>query len=214
MKERAWTAALEQTGDFAALPLAVIMDIDETVLDNARYQAQLVIDQTDFNPNTWDHWISLKAAAAIPGAVDFIKALNERDVEVFYITNRECRPRKGNSSACPQEQDTIDNLAKVGIAGVAPDNIMLKNEQRHWPSEKRRRREAVAARFRILMLFGDDLGDFLPDVKKDITPRQRKVLVRRYAGHWGRKWYILSNPAYGSWLRVLVAPKAQYLKGY
>ena len=114
------------------------MDIDETVLDNSRYQAQLIIDGTGFDPRTWDQWIALKIAAAVPGAVSFIKHLKEKDVAVFFITNRECMARTGSDCRCPQEQETIDNLARVGIDGVKPEDVLMQNERSGWGSEKKR----------------------------------------------------------------------------
>jgi acid phosphatase len=214
LQDTDWTAALEQTVNYATLPAAVIMDIDETVLDNANYQAKLVIERTEFNFQTWDDWIFLKNASPIPGAVDFIRFAKDKNVEVIFITNRACTPRKNGSILCPQEQNTIDNLAKVGVTGVKHENILLKNEQSNWSSEKKSRREAIVTRFRVLMLFGDDLGDFLPNVKKSITPQQRDELVYQYKSNWGWKWYMFSNPTYGSWLRVLPEPKLNYLVGY
>ena len=211
--DRSWTAVPEQAGECASLPVAVVMDVDETVLDTAAYEAGLVLDGAAFDPASWDRWIALKRASAVPGAVGFINALQGLNVTVIYITNRACRPRPGDPAACPQEQDTIDNLARVGIRGVSPANMMLKDEQPGWSSEKRSRRAAVAEKYRVVMLFGDDLGDFLPGVKQDITPARRDARVRAHAGHWDRKWFILSNPIYGSWLRVLANPKAQYLQG-
>jgi len=209
-----WTAAIEQKNYVSSLPLAVICDIDETVLDTSKYQAQLVTEGSDFNPESWDKWLATRNAPAIPGAVQFINTMHDLGVEVFYISNRECRKREGNESACPQEQDAIDNLIKVGIIDAKPENILLKNERPGWTSEKKTRREFVASKYRILMVFGDDLGDFLPDVKKNITPVQRDRLVHKYENNWGKKWYILSNPMYGSWLRILEEPKSKYLEGY
>jgi len=212
--DKGWTAAVEQRGDFSSLPPAVVMDIDETVLGNSPYQAQLIIDGTGFDPRTWDEWISLKRAPAVPGAVSFINYLKGKNVAVFFITNRECAPRAGNDCPCPQEQETIDNLAGVGIDGVKPEHVLMQNEQPGWGSEKKSRREAITAGYRVLMLVGDDLGDFLPDVKKNITPLQRDALVSQYESCWGRTWYMLSNPTYGSWLRVLQDPKSDHLVGY
>ena len=214
LRDRGWTAALEQTGDFASLPPAVIMDIDDTVLDTSPYQAQLIIDGKEFSPQSWDQWLTLKNAPAIPGAVRFIRSLKEKNIEVFYITSRECMQRPGTDCQCPQEQETIDNLAAVGIDGVKPEHVLLKHERPAWSSEKKSRRESIAARYRILMLFGDDLGDFLPGVKKSITPLRRDELVRQYRSNWGHTWYMLSNPIYGSWLRVLDDPKSRHLVGY
>lgn len=71
----------------------------------------------------------------------------------------------------------------------------------------------VASNHRIIMLFGDDLGDFLPDVENDITPEERSQLIDKYSEHWGQKWFILSNPTYGSWEGILNDPKSYYLKG-
>ena len=130
-----WTLAQQETVNRNA---GVWLDIDGTIgpatrdyversLDHAiKYQAQLVKDGSEYSSDTWDKWVSLKSAPAIPGAVDFIKAMREKNVEVIYITDRECKPREGEDSKCPQEQDTIDNLIKVGVEGIKPENILLK----------------------------------------------------------------------------------------
>ncbi|WP_319521967.1 HAD family acid phosphatase [uncultured Desulfosarcina sp.] len=212
--DRSWTAALEQEANGSPLPPAIILDVDETVLDNSQYQAQLLIDGATFDPESWDRWIAMKSAPAVPGAVDFINSVSAMGVEVIFITNRECKPISEAGPPCPQETDTIDNLLKVGITEVTPENILLKREKPEWSSEKKSRREEIAMRYRILMLFGDDLGDFLPDVKKDITPMQRDRLVDEYRDNWGVKWFVFSNPTYGSWMGILDEPKVRYLKGY
>ena len=212
--DKTWTAILEQGENYSNLPVAIILDIDETVLDNSQFQAQVVIDNTEFNPEAWDKWVAMKSAPAIPGAVEFINRMKGKGVEVIYITNRECKPRAGSANICPQEQDTIDNLVKVGINSVSADNLLLKNEQPKWTSEKKSRRVEVAKKYRVVMLFGDDLGDFLPNVKKHITSQERDKLVYKYINNWGRKWFTIVNPTYGSWLRILDDPKSNYLKGY
>jgi acid phosphatase len=91
---------------------------------------------------------------------------------------------------------------------------MLKGEQEGWTSEKKSRREEVAKKYRIVMLFGDDLGDFLADVKTNITPQDRDRLVSENKVNWGRKWFMLPNPTYGSWLDILKEPKSQYIMKY
>jgi acid phosphatase len=70
----------------------------------------------------------------------------------------------------------------------------------------------AAKDFRILMSIGDDFGDFLPDVKKNITPEQRSALVDQYQNYWGAKWFVLANPTYGSWQTILKQPNSQYLQ--
>lgn len=208
------TAAIEQTGGYTSLPPAIIMDIDETVLDNSQYHAQLIVDAAGYSADTWDQWVALRQATAVPGAAGFIQQAANRGVEVIYITNRECRPRQDPVDRCPQKQDTIENLKQVGIPDVQPAQLLLKNEQKGWSSEKQGRRRTVAEQYRIIMLFGDDLADFLPQVRKNITPEQRAVLVDRHSEKWGVTWYMLPNPKYGSWLHVLGTPAAQSLRGY
>jgi 5'-nucleotidase (lipoprotein e(P4) family) len=208
------TAALEQTGDYTSLPPAVIMDIDETVLDNSGYDAKLILEGDEYSSNTWDEWLSLKQAVAVPGAVRFVNYAKSTGVEVIFITNRKCMEREAISDKCPQKTETIENLQKVGIKGVKPSHLLLRNEQPDWSAEKESRRKFVAENYRIIMLLGDDLGDFLPNVKKNITSEQRANLVSEHGEKWGSVWYILPNPKYGSWLHILEKPKSQYLEGY
>ena len=214
LNDRRWTAAIEQTGDFPSRPVAVVMDLDETVLDNSKYQAQRVLLGAEWGADSWEEWISLKSATAVPGSVELINRLGERGVAVFFVTNRECIPRSADGPGCPQEQETIDNLRGIGIHDVGPEQVLLRNEQPGWTSEKGSRRAYLADRYRILMLFGDDLGDFLPGVRADITPAKRDELVSRHRDKWGTRWFMLSNPIYGSWLNVLEEPRTQYLVGY
>jgi len=210
-----WSAAIEQDDDdYSSLPVAVVMDIDETVLDNSSYQAELILQGSEYNDDTWDSWIRKRKAPIIPGALGFIRKAKSKNIETIFITNRECKPRKDDPSPCPQEADTIANLNNVGITGVSPKNIYLKNEEPGWGPEKKSRRKIVAEAYRILMLFGDDIGDFISDVKKNITYEERANLVTKYEDNWGSIWFMLTNPTYGSWLRVLNEPKSQYLRGY
>ena len=213
-QDPAWTAALEQSADYSNLPAAIILDIDETVLDNSQYQAQMVLTGSSYSQQTWDEWVAMKSAPALPGAVDFLNTAHQQGIEIFYITNRECAPRIAGGETCPQEKDTIDNLKSVGILDATPKNTLLKNERTDWTSEKKTRRMVVAEHYKIIMLFGDDLGDFLPDVKNSITPQERDSLVHKHKENWGVKWFTLANPTYGSWLNILDKPESAYLKGY
>lgn len=212
LKDTAWTAALEQSGPYEDLPPAVILDIDETVLDNSRYQAELVRENARFDPETWDRWVASAGAGPISGVVEFAGKATARGITLIFITNRECAKRKGFSDPCPQEGDTIQNLENIGILDIEPGQVLLRGERPGWGSEKESRRKSVAESYRILMLFGDDLGDFLPNVRKNITPKERIELVHAYKEMWGKKWFVLPNPVYGSWYRVLKDPKEQYLK--
>ncbi len=208
-----WTGALEQTNDFSDLPPAVIFDLDETVLDNSAYQAKLALEGSGFQLSSWDQWIGMQQAGSIAGAVVFINYIQNQGIEVIFISNRECRKRDNASSLCPQEADTIENLNTIGITGITEKNVLLKHEYMDWGSEKKSRREYIVEKYRVLMIFGDDLGDFIPGVKKEITPEKRKETAAIYNHNWGTKWFIISNPMYGSWRQILKTPRHRYLQG-
>jgi 5'-nucleotidase (lipoprotein e(P4) family) len=212
--DRKWTAAKEQVGDCSSLPPAIVMDIDETVLDNSRYMGKVVLEGGEWSAVTWNEWVALQSATAVPGAVEFINAMKGKNVRVIFISNRECRKGNNPGSGNCQEAGTIENLAKVGVPGVLPEDVLLLGEEDGWTSEKKSRREYVSKKYRIVMLFGDDLGDFLADVKSSITPEERDRLVGENKDNWGRKWFVLPNPTYGSWINILHDPKSQYIMKY
>lgn len=211
LADPAWTAEPTQTGDLAARPPAVVMDIDETVLDNSAPQAEMLRDGTCFAEfeSVWDAWVAKRSAPAVPGAVEFVRAARAlsdpegRPVRVFYITNRECSRRAGDGSACPQQDDTAANLQSLGLdSPTLADDLMAKGERADWVSEKLSRRLEVARQYRIVLNVGDDLADFLPDVRRQ-SPQVREQARCGADAWWGRRWFMIPNPMYGSWLVAL-----------
>ena len=195
LKDKKSTAAVEQTGNFKKLKPAIILDIDETVLDNSPGQARQVITRTDFQPKEWHHWVQEQQAVAIPGAAEFCQYADRRKVKVFFVTNRDQN----------QKAATLANLKKAGFP-TSPETLLCRGDRPEWnTSEKTARRQEIAKTYRILLLLGDDLGDFLPGVRTSIE--QRATLVAPYLENWGRKWFLLPNPGYGSWEEALYAPK-------
>jgi acid phosphatase len=195
LADSTWTAALEQLeqGDYHDLPPAVILDVDETVLDNSAYQARLVQRGTEFSRDTWQAWVREERAAPVPGALAFTQYADERGVTVFYVTNRRHEV----------EPATRDNLAAWGFPlSEDTDRILTRAEQPDWTGEKETRRAAVAQTHRIVLLLGDNLGDFVPDV--DVSVAERADLTQQYAEYWGTRWFVLPNPQYGSWDGALI----------
>lgn len=195
LDEISWTASLEQaaTGGYQDLPPAVILDVDETVLDNSPNQARQVLDDVDFAPPGWQEWVGEEQAEAVPGALRFTRAAAERGVRVFYVTNRRH----------PLEEATRNNLAHHGFPLDAEvDTIFTRDERGDWGSDKGTRRQAVARDYRILLLIGDALGDFVSG--DDVAAQQRKQLVGRHADYWGVRWIVLPNPQYGAWDGALI----------
>jgi len=186
------SAALEQAGDFSALPPAVILDVDETVLDNSPYQARLLITGAPYSSDTWADWVDERVAEAVPGALEFTNGAADLGITVFYLTNR-------RSS---QEQATRDNLGALGFpVETAFDVLLTRGEQPDWHGPKSGRRHVVASTHRVLMVVGDDLNDFV-DVD-GLTVAARNEVAQRYSEYWGEQWRMLPNPTYGSWERAL-----------
>ncbi len=192
LADPSWTAAPEQAGDPSSLPPAVILDVDETVLDNSPFQGRLIREGREFNREMWSAWVGEAAAPPVPGALAFTRAAAERGVTVFYVTNRDS----------DLEAATKLNLERAGFPIAERTDVLLtRGEREGWGSDKTTRRAHVASRYRVILLGGDDLNDFISVSRSSIDKRDR--LESAYSDHWGRKWIVLPNPSYGSWERAL-----------
>lgn len=194
LKDPSWTAAIEQTADASKLPPAVVLDIDETVLDNSVFQARQVRDHSPYSAERWGQWVREARAPAVPGALEFTQYAASKGVTVFYISNR----------MADLEAPTRANLSALKFPlSEKPDTLLSRGERPEWqPSAKGPRRAHVARDYRILLLIGDDLGDFV--VNADGTPEERRTRTAPNSEWWGRRWIVLPNPTYGSWERAVI----------
>ncbi|MEG2802718.1 5'-nucleotidase, lipoprotein e(P4) family [Stenotrophomonas sp.] len=191
LKEPNWDALVPEERANAAKGLkpAVVLDVDETVLDNSPYQARLVRDGKEYDEMTWDQWVAEKKAKAIPGVVDFAKAANARGVTLLYISNR----------AVHLKEATLANLRAEGLP-VADDSVFLGlgtvvKDCEQAGSEKNCRRRLAGQQYRVLMQFGDQLGDFAEVTAN--TNEGRDALLQQYHDWFGERWWMLPNPTYG-----------------
>jgi acid phosphatase len=194
LEDSFWTASLKQdeNENFMSLPPAIIMDVDETVLDNSPFQARMIKQGKDFNIEDWNAWCKEAQAEAVPGAVEFANFAADRGVTIFYITNRDYEV----------EEATRKNLIEEGFpVSNSIDNVLTNGEKTGWNSSKTERRQQIEENYRVVMIVGDDLNDFLP--AKNITLKKRASLVQEYSNWFGRRWFILPNPVYGSWEQAL-----------
>ena len=171
--DKSWSAALEQASGYENLPPAVILDLDETVLDNSPAQAQIVLERTTYQQEMWTAWVDTMAAAAIPGAQPFIAFAETKGVKVFFVTNR----------AVSEQPATLKNLAALGIK--ASDESVLSPGENGWTSDKTARRSAIAKSYRVLLLVGDDMNDFVATT--NLTPPQRVALAKQYRRPMGKE---------------------------
>jgi acid phosphatase len=200
-------SALPGEHDVAGKPPAIVFDVDETVVSNARYQETL--RHQPYSRFGHFDWMRSNTATPIRGAAETIDAARAAGVEVFFLTNRACERFDGVEGDCPYEQVTIDDLREAGIE-TDPEHVLMAWEQPEWNKEKLNRREYLAERYRVIMLFGDDYGDFvhctrskpLPPCTSAATRESRHAALDTYALYWGNGWYILPNPMHGSWTTV------------
>jgi 5'-nucleotidase (lipoprotein e(P4) family) len=196
-----WTAAVEQTMmEFAKLPPAVILDLDETVIDNSAVQARLIKQNRRYSESEWTRWINESRSGLVPGAMDFLKVAHGAGVAIFYITNRQCEP------ANPRDP-TVVNLKQLGLP-FAATRLFCRADT----GDKSPRRSKIANAYRVLLIVGDDFNDFysVPEAQMNITGRL--AAVRAHDRYWGDRWFMLPNPMYGNWERALGANKLDALR--
>lgn len=171
-------------------PRAIIVDIDETVLDNSPAQAEGIKTQTPFNSNDWLAWVEMRKAKAIPGSVEFLNYAVSRGVKIFYLSNRD----EIHKTA------TIENLKNVGFTDISSENVLMRQKDAKGAniSTKTPRREFVAQNYRVVLLMGDNLDDF-SDIFEQKSVADRFGETDKIKGDWGRRWIVLPNPMYGTW---------------
>ena len=187
LADKSWTAATEQTGAFQDLPPAIILDADETVIDNGGYESWLVVAHKEFSGKTWGAWVAAAEAKAVPGALDFTKYADSKGVKVFYVTNR----------AASTEKDTRENMQKLGYPmGGNVDTFLMQNGKPDWGSAKGTRRAVITKDYRVLLNIGDNFGDF--DDRYRTSAAERQTAFDSDMAYWGRQWLMIANPTYGS----------------
>jgi acid phosphatase len=177
-----WSAALEQVSGGAGLPPAVLLDVDETVIDNSDYEARIVRRLGRYDRDSFARWCAEDAAGAVPGALEFVRAARARGVTVIFYTAREERLRECTQAA----------LERLGFGPVAPGELYLRGA-----GSKHALRERLAQRYRLVLLIGDSLEDFVAGSRSGADVRD--AVARRHAERFGRQWIVLPNPVYGHW---------------
>lgn len=171
-------------------PRAVVVDIDETMLDNSPSQAASIKLNKAFNLKDWYAWGEMRKAKAIPGAVDFANYAKSKNVRVFYVSNRDD----------VQLTATMDNLKAVGFQDISAENVLLRTKDANgkYVSTKEPRRMSVSEKYRIVSLIGDNLNDLSTSFENQ-TIASRFAAVESVKDWWGNKFIVLPNAMYGEW---------------
>jgi 5'-nucleotidase (lipoprotein e(P4) family) len=163
---------------------AVVLDLDETVIDNTPLLVRDVNNCHDYTSwDTWSDWEQKGEPTLIPGAKDFIDFVTQQGVKIYYISDR----------FQENKADTLKTLKKLNVAQVSSDNVLLYTES------KEARRDIVRKEHDILMLIGDSLHDFAAEFKNKKSTEYQRGLVAKEAAHFGNDWIVMPNASYGSW---------------
>src|SRR2546427_5737515 len=166
---------------------ALIVDLDETVIDNSRFQAMLVKTHQAYNGKLWTEWVNHAEATALPGAVEFLRYANSRGVRVLYITNRNDIEKEG----------TAASLKKLSFPNVNNETLLIRTDPNS--SSKQPRRQSVSARYHVVLLMGDNLNDFAEVFENSKTVASRLSAVEQNKNQFGARFIVLPNPMYGDW---------------
>lgn len=170
-------------------PPCVVLDIDETVLDNSPYSGEQVISGQPYSPATWKEWTALAEADTVPGVGTFLHFAKAKGAEIFYVSNR----------SVDELLPTVENLQDFGLPYADTNHVFLKTTT----SNKQARRERILETNAIAMLIGDNLNDLSEDFE-NLGTTDRQAITNRNRDQFGKHWIVLPNPIYGSWSSNIV----------
>lgn len=165
---------------------AVVVDLDETMLDNSPYAGWQIQHNKAFDGKDWTRWVEARQSRVIAGAVEFNNYVNAKGGKVFYVSNRKDEGEKAG---------TIDDMNRLGFTGVNEETLYLKKEK----SNKTPRFEQIEKLgYEIVLYVGDNLNDF-GDAYYKKSNAERRATVDQQAADFGKKFIVLPNPNYGDW---------------
>ena len=161
----------------------IVLDVDETVLDNSPFQAKCILESTSY-PVNWDEWCKLSQAKALPGAIDFLKYAKSNGLHIYYVTNRKIHLK----------EFTVKNLNDLGFPDADNEHVIMRTTV----DSKEPRRQELLAKYHISLLFGDNLNDF-SDVFEKKDSDSRAAEVDKAKALFGQRFIVLPNAMYGDW---------------
>ena len=171
-------------------PLAIVLDADETVVDNTKLMGESIVNGNGrFDAPWWRQAVHQGKSQAMPGAVEFLNEVHKQGVEIFYVSNR----------YAPVNLDvTIQNFKELGFPSVDKDHVLLFEKD----SDKQPRFDMIAKKYYVIVYMGDNAGDFLIGTKGK-TLAERNAIIDNHKEDFGTTFVVFPNPAYGSWVSAL-----------
>lgn len=171
--------------------LAVIVDIDDAIIDSTSYTCQLMGGK-EWTTQAWEEWVASDLPKAIPGSVEFLNYVVDNGGEVFYITNRWPAIREA----------TLESLEKLGFPIDNEKHLFVREDG--TPSSKESRRNIVEKDYEVVLLIGDNLEDFSDAFSPSLGLEGRAKAVDEFKEKWGTKFLVLPNPMYGDWEKAII----------
>ena len=165
---------------------AVVVDLDETMVDNSAYAGWQVKNNQPFGSESWTRWVNARQTPAIPGAVEFNNYVNSHKGTVFYVSNRKDDVEKAA---------TIDDMKKEGFTGVSEQTLYLKKDK---SAKAARFAEIEKQGYEIVLYAGDNLDDF-GDTVYGKSNNERRSFVQQNQAKFGKTFIVLPNANYGGW---------------
>lgn len=171
-------------------PLAIVLDADETVVDNTKLMGESIVNGNGrFDAPWWRQAVHQGKSQAMPGAVEFLNEVHKQGVEIFYVSNR----------YAPVNLDvTIQNFKELGFPSIDKDHVLLFEKD----SDKQPRFDMIAKKYYVVVYMGDNAGDF-PIGTKGKTLAERNGIIDAHKEDFGTTFVVFPNPAYGSWVSAL-----------
>lgn len=171
-------------------PLAIVLDADETVVDNTKLMGESIVNGNGrFDAPWWRQAVHQGKSQAMPGAVEFLNEVHKQGVEIFYVSNR----------YAPVNYDaTVQNFKALGFPSVDKDHVLLFEKD----SDKQPRFDMIAKKYYVVVYMGDNAGDF-PIGTKGKTLAERNAIIDNHKEDFGTTFVVFPNPAYGSWVSLL-----------
>ena len=163
--------------------LAIVADLDETILNNTPYNEMLIEENTSFNQENWSDWVNKKIATAVPGSLDFFNYADSKGVEIIYLSNRRVE----------NYEPTKENLISLGFPFKESTKMLLRTNSR----DKDERRKSIE-NYNIIMFVGDNLGDF-DSTFFDKDNEERWEISKSKKEKFGDSFILIPNLIYGDW---------------
>ena len=178
-------------------PFAAVFDADETLIWNLGPMRYFAEKGTAFDPKIWDQWEKTGAgkAVAMPGSVEMVNKLRAAGIAVIANTNRSAANAKGSE----------DTLRAAGLGEFKHGETLFLMGDDAGGSSKDGRRATIASKYCVIILGGDQLGDFSQQFNvKDLPTAQRMALATTAAAAnlWDKGWFLFPNPVYGPWEKL------------